>query len=283
MKFIAIDLETANPRYHSICQIGIGLFENGELVDKQSHLIDPKEPFADQNISIHGIRPCHVAGKPTYSDLYDVLCETLRDQLVVCHGHFDRVAIGRANEKNGLPDISCMWLDSSKVARRAWPEFSKSGYGLGALAKHFGIDFRHHDAMADAITAGFIIVKAVEKSGISPQGWVSETKRRISERRYDSITRQGSTDGPLSGECLVFTGRLSLTRQEAADKASKLGAEIASNLTRKTTILVVGDQDINYLAGHEKSAKHRKAEELLLQGQAIRIITEEDFLHITDD
>jgi DNA polymerase-3 subunit epsilon len=43
---------------------------------------------------------------------------------------------------------------------------------------------------------------------------------------------------------------------------------------------VVGDQDIRRLAGHEKSSKHRKAEELIRQGQRIRIVGESDFKSI---
>jgi DNA polymerase-3 subunit epsilon len=42
-------------------------------------------------------------------------------------------------------------------------------------------------------------------------------------------------------------------------------------------VLVVGDQDVRKLAGHEKSAKHRKAEELIGAGHPIRIIRETDF------
>jgi DNA polymerase III subunit epsilon len=42
-------------------------------------------------------------------------------------------------------------------------------------------------------------------------------------------------------------------------------------------MLVVGDQDIAKLAGHEKSSKHRKAEELIAKGTPIRILKESDF------
>jgi DNA polymerase-3 subunit epsilon len=42
-------------------------------------------------------------------------------------------------------------------------------------------------------------------------------------------------------------------------------------------MLVVGDQDIGKLAGQEKSAKHRKAGELIASGFAIRILKESDF------
>jgi DNA polymerase-3 subunit epsilon len=62
-----------------------------------------------------------------------------------------------------------------------------------------------------------------------------------------------------------------------ADLAASVGCQVAAGVTKKTTILVVGDQDISKLAGHEKSAKHRKAELLVAEGYPIRIIRETDF------
>ena len=41
--------------------------------------------------------------------------------------------------------------------------------------------------------------------------------------------------------------------------------------------LVVGDQDLNVLAGHTKSSKHRKAEDMQSAGHPIRIIGESSF------
>ena len=52
---------------------------------------------------------------------------------------------------------------------------------------------------------------------------------------------------------------------------------VADNVTKKTTMLVVGDQDIRVLAGNSKSSKHRRAESLMLKGQKIRILAESDF------
>jgi len=71
-----------------------------------------------------------------------------------------------------------------------------------------------------------------------------------------------------------------MLRRQAADLASVAGCEVDHGVTKRTTMLVVGDQDIRKLAGHEKSAKHRKAEELIGKGQAIRIITESDFQRV---
>ena len=75
----------------------------------------------------------------------------------------------------------------------------------------------------------------------------------------------------------MFTGALAIPRREAADVAAEAGCVVADGVTKATTLLVVGDQDIRVLAGQEKSAKHRKAESLIAKGQAIRILGESDF------
>jgi hypothetical protein len=78
--------------------------------------------------------------------------------------------------------------------------------------------------------------------------------------------REGNPEAALLGEVLVFTGALEIPRHEAADLAAAIGCEVAPGVTKKTTILVVGDQDIKKLSGHGKSSKHRKAEDLVAKG-----------------
>ena len=45
----------------------------------------------------------------------------------------------------------------------------------------------------------------------------------------------------------------------------------------------MGDQDIRKMAGHDKSSKHRKAEELIIKGMQIRILGERDFLALVSE
>ena len=88
----------------------------------------------------------------------------------------------------------------------------------------------------------------------------------------------GDGDGPLVGETIVFTGALTFPRRAAADRAHGLGAVVEPSVTKHTTLLVVGDQDLTKLAGQTKSGKHRKAEQLIASGQPIRILAESDFM-----
>jgi DNA polymerase-3 subunit epsilon len=76
---------------------------------------------------------------------------------------------------------------------------------------------------------------------------------------------------------VVFTGSLSLVRSVATEFALGAGAEVGKGVTQKTTLLVVGEQDLRNQEGHKKSSKHRKAEALIEKGQSIRILSEKDF------
>jgi DNA polymerase III subunit epsilon len=231
----------------------------------------------------------------------------LQGNVVACHTAFDRVALLRACEKNHLAQCECRWLDSAMVVRRAWPDFAQSGYGLTNVAAHFGIEYQAHDALEDGRCAGEILLRAIAETGLSIDQWLERVKRPINlsvQQPHHSpathspdsgleqtaspttrhgntpITRHGNTEGPLYGEVLVFTGALSLPRHQAADAASAAGCEVATSITKHTTLLVIGDQDVRKLAGYEKSSKQRKAEEMINEGQQIRIISESDFQRI---
>ena len=55
MRFVAIDVETANADMASICSIGVAAFENGALASEWYSLINPDDFFDPVNISIHRI------------------------------------------------------------------------------------------------------------------------------------------------------------------------------------------------------------------------------------
>jgi DNA polymerase-3 subunit epsilon len=105
-----------------------------------------------------------------------------------------------------------------------------------------------------------------ERGKLGLEQWLIRSNQLVGAFAIAKPSTQADPNGPLFGDVLVFTGSLSMLRREAADVAAKAGCEVADSVTKKTTILVVGDQDIRALNGHEKSGKHRKAEELISKG-----------------
>ena len=280
MNFVAIDVETANADLGSICQVGIAVFHDGFLHQQWSSLINPEDEFDLVNVSIHGIDEQAVYGAPTWKDVSETINSMIKDQIVVSHTPFDRSALIKAFREAKHSMAECRWLDSARVVRRSWPQFATSGYGLSNVAKTFAISYIAHDAFEDARCAGHIILKAIAETGLDIEQWLLRVQQPIDPNSGKTLLRKGNPDGALYGEVLVFTGTLSYPRREAADIASSAGCDVTDSVTKRTTLLVVGDQDIRRLAGKEKSRKHIEAEELIRKGKTLRILAETDFLEI---
>lgn len=125
-----MDVETANANMASICSIGIVRFENGNVSDEWYSLVNPQDHFDGMNISIHGITEDMVKGAPVFIDVASTIHVMLQDAVTVTHTHFDRVATQQACSRSEILAPACTWLDSARVARRAWAECASSGYGL---------------------------------------------------------------------------------------------------------------------------------------------------------
>jgi DNA polymerase-3 subunit epsilon len=281
MDFVALDFETANADLSSICQVGLVVFRNGEVAETFSSLVDPNDYFDPINSSIHGLTDASVRGAPTLVELDSEIRGRIHGNVVACHSLFDRAALLRASERYKLDPVTCHWLDTIRVVRRTWPQYARSGYGLANLTRDFDIAFQHHDASEDARATGLILVKALRESGTTLDEWLVRSQQPLPPEGGTKIVRDGAADGALFSEVVVFTGALSMPRREAADLAAKAGCAVEANVTKDTTLLIVGDQDVTRLApGQEKSSKHVKAEALIAKGQSIRILRETDFLQL---
>lgn len=272
--FMVIDVETACSRTSSICQVGVVGFTGGQVTFEYETLIDPCDEFHPFNVSIHGIHRHHVRGKPKFKDLHATLSHQLNGRITVAHSTFDRGALSAACSLHQKTMIDTRWLDSVRVARRAWPELSS--HRLNVLASHLGIELQHHDALSDARAAGIVIVKAIDHTGIALEDWFNIPHPTSQPREAESLVRIPQGAGPLAGECITFTGALSVPRGLFANQIADAGGGVSPSPNRRTTILIVGVQDPTSFAGKTKSSKHLKAEELIATGQAIEILTEQE-------
>lgn len=266
--FVVIDVETACHRASSICQIGIVGFADGREVFAYETLVDPQDAFNPFNIRLHGIGPQHVAGRPIFPRIYGTLLDHLGGRIAVAHSNFDQGALSAACRIAGLPMIRSRWLDSVKVARHAWPDLPT--HRLSALAEHLGLEHKHHDALSDARVAGWVVVRAMEKTGLDIAGylaapWRGETPRR---RRPAPAPR-----GPLAGERVAIIASPHDTRLPAQIAAA--GGRVMADVGRTTTMLVVAGAR-PFSAGVRTTASLLKAEAIAADGGAISILSEDE-------
>jgi DNA ligase (NAD+) len=116
------------------------------------------------------------------------------------------------------------------------------------LAQTLAARFRTLDALGAAVAEDLVQVEDVgPKVAESVLFFFAQPETRELVRRLRragvNATALGDAAGPkpLAGQLFVITGTLEgLTRDEARELLEKLGAEVGSSVTRKTTALVVG-------------------------------------------
>ena len=174
--FAVVDVETATSDKASICQIGIVQVVDGRCVDRWSSLVNPGVAFNEFNVALHGITDETVRHAPRLPDVLPDVRRRLDDQIVGCHTMFDRNAFSAACRLHGEPRVDVRWLDTAAVVRKTWTQFSRRGYKLDNIAEYLGITFEHHDALEDAHAAAQVLLRAIEKTGVSVEEWYARTQ-----------------------------------------------------------------------------------------------------------
>ncbi|MEG3167047.1 exonuclease domain-containing protein [Sphingomonas sp. LB3N6] len=258
--FVVIDVETACSRVSSICQIGIVGFKNGREIFEYETLVDPRDIFEVFNTRIHGIAEHHVVGQPTFADVHAIVHGHLTSRTTVAHSYFDKGALAAACRVHDRAMIETTWLDSVRVAKRAWPDLES--HRLGLLARYLGITHKHHDALSDARAAGWVIVKACEHTGLSLADWLAPP-------RVAGPAPRAADDGPLKGERVAILGEP--RDGKLAHLAAGLGARVMTGVGSSTTLLVVAGRE-PFGRAVRSSAAFLKAEELRRDGAPLRIV-----------
>ncbi|MDO6415017.1 exonuclease domain-containing protein [Sphingomonas sp. BIUV-7] len=263
--FVVVDVETACSRVSSICQIGIVGFRAGIEVFAYETLVDPRDDFSPFNTRIHGISCDHVVGKPSFDHIHAIVDSHLSGRITVAHSYFDKGALAAACRVHDRPAIETRWLDSVRVAKRAWPDLPS--HRLNVLTKFLGVRHKHHDALSDARAAGIVIVRAIDHTGIDLAGWMTPANAR------GGPAPKPAADGPLKGQRAAILG--APRDGPLARWLADAGARVVASVGPTSNLLVVSrDQPFGrYVAA---SAAHRRAEELNRAGAYIEIVEEEE-------
>lgn len=287
LDFVAIDFETANFARASACAVGLMRVRDGELAERDGWLIDPPGGVYFTNTFIHGITAEDVAGAPDWPDTLDRLEDFASGLPLVAYSGFDRGVYNAANDLLGIADRGFGWLNAHSLARRRFPD-QLEDYRLPTVSDFLGVEaFAHHNATADAGACAGIVVKIAEIDGLT------ELDALWPAREYEKRPRVYVPKGPLPepnldadpshplyGQSICFTGKLdSFTQGEAERIAADFGCTIEDNVTKRTTLVVIGQFDPAHLrAGATLSNKAKKAQELAMKGNRIEVTDEAGFL-----
>jgi len=182
LRFAAIDFETASGAAASACSLGIAVVENGEIVEQREWLIRPPSLyFNPRHVEVHGITAAMVADAPPFDALWPEMERAIGGRTLVAHNAAFDMGVLRATLLHY--DVWCekmQFVCSVALARKCWPEFES--HSLGALAREFAIDFRHHKAEEDAVTAAKVVLMASELySAETVEELMERTRIRLGE------------------------------------------------------------------------------------------------------
>lgn len=289
-KIAVIDFETTglNPALDEILQVSI--IDEKENVLINQYCKAQKWPSWDDASRINGIWPTDVAFCPTFKEVAPYVQDILsRADTVIAYNYPFEPNFLRENKID--PDIFKWGIDPMKLAAKYYnKEFhsTRSKMKLSAAAEMIGYQYNPHDALED-VKATLHVYKFLtfvnensEKANFSQK----PKEKRVSVERSSSKRYQQNIDAdvnhPLYDKTIVFTGDLSIDREEAAERASALGAKVRTGVSGKTDILVCGERpdDLSSEFG-SFSAKYKKALELNDSGKAdIEFMDEDEFMEL---
>jgi DNA polymerase-3 subunit epsilon len=182
--FVALDFETANANRGSVCQIGIARFLGGQVTKTATLFVTPPpgyETFSPMNIGIHGIHASDVVGAPGWPEMLERLTNFTKDLPLVAHNaSVERSVIDQASAAHRITPPPFRYFCTLKLARKVFP--AEKTHSLGKLTASLGLpDFAHHDAGADAIASGRMLLHAATARGATSfqelsDGWMEKPK-----------------------------------------------------------------------------------------------------------
>lgn len=290
LDFTAVDFETANFDRGSVCAVGVTKVIAGQVALTEAWYVLPPTGLEFTNTYIHGISAHHVAGAPPWSSALDRLERIVGDTPLVAYSPFDKGVYNAANKHTNNPGRTFTFLDTLAIVRQ---HITLDSYRLPLVVEHLNLPgFQHHEAGADSLACAQITLHIAKERNVfhTDELWREAlTKKRSPRNRpYQKIAdlpgaRVDADPGhPLFGEVVCFSGDLdAYTRTEAQQLVADFGATVSSNVTKKTSLVVMGGFDPATLrSGASLSSKVERAMTLARAGQTVDIITEQAFLEL---
>ena len=191
--FIAIDVEYANKK-QDICQIGLVVVRNLEIVEQHVWIIQPSDNHYEENFSrVHHITEADTVNAPKFDIIWrnEIRSYLLNGQLWAHNAiSVEQPVLEKNFRENGLSEDEGRFEinDSRDLYRRPDCLFN-SGNGLTQCCMALGIPFdakQHHDAGYDALKCAEIVIayaKGQEPNWTDVPKDTEELRKQFQEKR----------------------------------------------------------------------------------------------------
>lgn len=167
-KVTYFDIEYANSKNKSICQIGI-LCEDYNTCDpfypELDIYINPEDGFDDNCIKIHGITSAKVREEPTFPLIWSKIEKYFTNAVVIGHNvaSADIDALVKTLKRYNLDIPELYYICTYELAKEFVPSYSVQNYSMSSLCEYFEIDIdSEHNAFDDACACSDLFKKLVD-------------------------------------------------------------------------------------------------------------------------
>lgn len=312
MKITCIDFETANPFYGSVCAVGIAVTDGKEIIRRENILVKPHPKYSvfnRDNVRIHKITAEMVRDAQEFDAVYAGIKPLIDGCFVAAHNTvFDVAVLKEVLTVYNIPIPAFEHVCTCELSKAVFTE--APGHKLRAISEHLGYDFKHHDAGEDAAACANIIIRAMEKTGITDIRALAESagvktgrveagmphlineglakkashNEHVKASHIKAATDRFDTAHPLYNKEVAFTGEFGngTGRKQAMQMVADAGGKPVDRVTQATDILVAckGSYFRRRDARARESGKVIAAKKIVEAGGKIRIISEEEFFSL---
>lgn len=171
-KVTYFDVEYANNKNKSICQIGIMCenFSDGEpYYPERDIYINPEDGFDDFCIKIHGITEDTVKNEPAFPAVWKEIEKYFTNAVIIGHNvaGADLDALVKALKRYNLDIPELYYICTLDLARQYIPSYAVADYSMSTLCEYFGVDIdSEHNAFDDACACADLFKAIIEEYAI---------------------------------------------------------------------------------------------------------------------
>ncbi len=287
--YVVVDIETTglSPQYDEIIEIAAIKYKSGEKVDVFSTLVKPEYEIDEYITELTGITNEMVATAPKIGDCIAGFKEFIGNEIIVGYNvNFDINFLYDNLLECRDEKLSNDFVDVMRIAKRVLPELSH--YRQKDIAKYYGILIDGaHRAEADCLMCNECfenLKNQIRAKGMTLDAFIHSYKfshNGVSAKDISTEKTEFNEGHPLFGKVCVFTGTLEkMQRKEAMQLVADLGGIPGDGITKKTSYLILGNNDYCKTIKDGKSSKQKKAEKMILEGADLQIIPEAVFYDI---
>lgn len=172
-KVTFFDVEYANAKNKSICQIGVlceDFYEKEPYYPELDLYINPEDNFDHTCVRIHGITNARVEHEPSFSAVWPQIEKYFTNSVIVGHNvaGADIDALVKALRRYDLDIPELYYIDTFELAKTYIPRFAIKDYGMTSLCEYFDIDIDNaHNAFDDACANSDLFRVMVDRYNIA--------------------------------------------------------------------------------------------------------------------